>query len=106
VFVLFLSLVVAVPGSTINVPVTSTRAPTKPPGFFKRIFQSIGNVGKKLTNFHFEGRVKANGGRNQPTYAEVTAPNSGWTLLPEAMSVFHDNKRVEKSKKSPCNDEN
>ncbi len=57
----------------------------------QRLFKSIG---KKVTNFHFNGRVKENGGRKVPTYAEVTAEGSGWTLLPTSMSIFHDNKKV------------
>lgn len=45
---------------------------------------------KKLTAFHFEGREEKNG--KPPGYDELTAPGSEWKLLPEAMSVFHDNK--------------
>ena len=36
------------------------------------------------------GRDARNG--LNPIYSQVTAPGSGWNLLPPEMSVFHDNK--------------
>ncbi|WP_027399036.1 RHS repeat-associated core domain-containing protein [Anaerovorax odorimutans] len=43
----------------------------------------------KATKFHFENRDKLNG--VPPTYEEVTKRNSGWILLSQDMSVYHDN---------------
>ncbi len=44
-----------------------------------------------ITEWHFEGREQKNG--VHPTYEEVSAPGSGWTLLPPEMSIYHDNHR-------------
>lgn len=43
----------------------------------------------KATKGHFEDRAKKNG--THPSYSEVTARNSGWTLLSKDESEFHDN---------------
>jgi hypothetical protein len=51
-------------------------------GFFEGMY-------KKLTKWHFEGREEKNG--KPPDYDELTKPGSEWKLLPQAMSVFHDN---------------
>ena len=40
------------------------------------------------TRWHFEGREERNG--EQPTYEEMMAPDSDWVLLPESMSIYHD----------------
>jgi RHS repeat-associated protein len=41
------------------------------------------------TKWHFEDREKKNG--THPTYSEVNDRNSGWNLLPESQSIYHDN---------------
>ncbi len=41
------------------------------------------------TKWHFEDREKKNG--TPPTYSEVNDRNSGWNLLPESQSIYHDN---------------
>ena len=41
------------------------------------------------TKWHFEDREKMNG--THPTYSEVNGRNSGWILLPESQSIYHDN---------------
>ncbi|MGN0517631.1 MAG: hypothetical protein ACI4II_02775, partial [Acutalibacteraceae bacterium] len=41
------------------------------------------------TKWHFEIREQKNGAHL--TYEEVTAPNSGWALLPPEQSIYHDN---------------
>ena len=42
-----------------------------------------------ITKRHFEDREAKNG--THPTYEEVSDKNSGWTLLPESQSIYHDN---------------
>ena len=41
------------------------------------------------TKWHFEDRAKKNG--THPSYSDVNEKNSGWHLLPESQSVYHDN---------------
>ncbi len=68
--------------------------PERKPGFWTRfLVRPVKDTFKKVTSFHFEGRRKLNRGRRYETYDEVIAPNSGWTLLPTSMAVFHDNGR-------------
>lgn len=43
----------------------------------------------KATEFHFEKRDELNG--PHPSYSDVIADNSSWTLLPPSMSIYHDN---------------
>lgn len=45
---------------------------------------------KRLTDWHFEGRRRLNKEKRIPSFEEIQN-NPKWTLLPQAMSVFHDN---------------
>jgi hypothetical protein len=43
---------------------------------------------KDVTDFHFEGREALNS--DLPSYEEAIGKDSEWQLLPEEMSIFHD----------------
>jgi len=51
--------------------------------------EAIDYVYHEVTDWHFEDRIAKNG--THPSYSEVNARNSGWYLLPEDQSIYHDN---------------
>lgn len=70
----------------------------------KNWFSNAWNIGKKIVNavkskaystyynatkWHFGDRKKRNG--KHPSYSDVNKRNSGWNLLPESQSIYHDN---------------
>ena len=57
-------------------------------GFFEGIGNWVGEQYDNATDFHFEGREALNS--DLPTYEEAIGKDSEWQLLPEEMSIFHD----------------
>ena len=50
---------------------------------------SFTDLWHSLTQFHYEDRESLNG--QAPSYEEISAPDSGWYLLPPELSIYHDN---------------
>jgi RHS repeat-associated protein len=58
-------------------------------GVINSIKNTANNIYEKVTESHFEGRDALN--VDLPTYDEASKEGSGWTLLSEDLSVYHQN---------------